>query len=467
VRRPSWSPDGDYLACANAINHGVHVTAVLQRSKWNNSSKTTQLVGHKGPVCVAKFCPILLRDASNNENSEDEEDKEEPASEDRLFASVIPIEGLDVTDSPDESSKGKRRPNRKEPKVHHAIALGGNDGRVSIWVIRKRPLLILDALFDSEILDLTWSPDGKVLLACAREGRIGGIHIANRQFFATDGPGHRIKGLNSKSLRERLRRNGLDPARMEAVDHANLLRNNGMAPPTAVPVAPHLRNPQRVTTMKDGRKRIQPTLIATISVPTTSPQPPGQSLNLSSTTHSYRVNSPVVTKTTTTTSITNSSNPVNRSTKTSSSSPIPSYPSAMFLPLDPWDIKGAKVFEYSKFDLTIKFSHDGPSTLSIVGPGRQLLLADLCLDSPLHTVCIPPTKAHLYLLSSRGTLMGIDPWMKRTFLNESIAHLLNEKDRKVVIEVSSDGLGTPIIVCSPSRRFKYHESLKAFCLDKK
>ncbi|KAI9168561.1 HIR complex subunit [Blastocladiella emersonii ATCC 22665] len=211
VRRPSFSPDGSYVACANAVSNGVHVAALLPRGKWTHASRTLHLVGHTAPICVAKFAPVLVQDS--------------------ITGTPTPV-----------------------------VALGANDRQVSVWALATQPVLVLDAAFDSDVTDLAWSPDARVLLACSREGRVVGVRLP-ASLDLLGGP-----AVPDAVLHARLVENGMDPTRAEAIDHSQVAHAPA-APLPAIPIAEHLQAPQRVTTTKDGRKRIQPSLIAKVTAP--------------------------------------------------------------------------------------------------------------------------------------------------------------------------------------------------------
>ncbi|KAJ1505824.1 HIR complex subunit [Coelomomyces lativittatus] len=214
VRRPCWSPDADYLACVNAVSQGVHVAAVIPRNKWWEPRKCIHLVGHSAPVCVAKFSPIVFHDPKD----------------------------------PDQ--------------VIRILALGSNDRRISIWALKKNPLIILENIFQSDIMDLVWSPDGQVLLASAREGRVAGIHFPRLTFFGWTP----MKPNTFLDLMKQ--RHQFDPTHVHVVDHKDIVTSTE----SLKPVFP---TPQKITHTKDGRKRIQPTLIASLSISgLQSTQPP-------------------------------------------------------------------------------------------------------------------------------------------------------------------------------------------------
>jgi hypothetical protein len=68
-RRLSWSPDGQMLACAGAVNSKMPVAAIIERGKWVS---TRELVGHRQPVVVAAFNPTFFQLQSDADNDDDD-----------------------------------------------------------------------------------------------------------------------------------------------------------------------------------------------------------------------------------------------------------------------------------------------------------------------------------------------------------------------------------------------------------
>jgi hypothetical protein len=47
-----------------------------------------------------------------------------------------------------------------------SVALGSRDRSLSVWSTHlKRPFFVIDDVFEQSILDLSWSKDGRVLVA--------------------------------------------------------------------------------------------------------------------------------------------------------------------------------------------------------------------------------------------------------------------------------------------------------------
>mmetsp|Transcript_8527 Transcript_8527/g.26623 ORF Transcript_8527/g.26623 Transcript_8527/m.26623 type:complete len:308 (-) Transcript_8527:2639-3562(-) len=56
-QRLSWSPDGLTLGVPNAIKSRQQVAAIIARNRWQTVE--ADLVGHKHPVTVVRFCPLM------------------------------------------------------------------------------------------------------------------------------------------------------------------------------------------------------------------------------------------------------------------------------------------------------------------------------------------------------------------------------------------------------------------------
>lgn len=132
-RRCSWSPDGNHIAAANAVNGPVSSVAVINRGTWEGD---IHLIGHEGPVEACAFSP-------------------------RLF-SKMPVENLP------KGSNGQPM-----SQFVTVIACAGQDKALSIWITSNpRPLLITQDLAVKSLSDLAWSPDGRNLFVTSLDGSI-------------------------------------------------------------------------------------------------------------------------------------------------------------------------------------------------------------------------------------------------------------------------------------------------------
>lgn len=283
-RRCSWSPDGNHIAAANAVNGPVSSVAIINRGSWDGD---IHLIGHEGPVEVCAFSP-------------------------RLFS---------------KQPLGKGPVDSKAPHTPHlvtVIACAGQDKALSVWITSNpRPLVITQDLAIKSISDLAWTPDGKTLFVTSLDGTILamafetselGYEVSleeNEKSLARFGAGRRgagiIEGTTGLILEERSREGELRGAegRMGALmgdstSQSALTNGNGTLVPTAgnltngvsgpqglrngqeaeqnaVPIGGIPSRPaqdidpnaaklerlkQRVTITKDGKKRIAPLLVS-------------------------------------------------------------------------------------------------------------------------------------------------------------------------------------------------------------
>ncbi|KAK4042353.1 protein HIR1 [Parachaetomium inaequale] len=129
-RRCSWSPDGNHIAAANAVNGPVSSVAIIERSRWDSE---INLIGHEGPTEVCMFSPRLFHTRKPNENGSDSGP-----------SSLVTV-----------------------------IASAGQDKTLSIWNTNtSRPVVILQDVASKSISDLAWTPDGQTLFASSLDGTI-------------------------------------------------------------------------------------------------------------------------------------------------------------------------------------------------------------------------------------------------------------------------------------------------------
>jgi len=132
-RRCSWSPDGNHIAAANAVNGPVSSVAILNRGTWDGD---IHLIGHEGPVEVCAFSP-------------------------RLFT-------LGPPSAVPRDAKGNLTSH-----LSTVIACAGQDKALSIWITSNpRPLVITQDLAVKSISDLAWTPDGTSLFLTSLDGTI-------------------------------------------------------------------------------------------------------------------------------------------------------------------------------------------------------------------------------------------------------------------------------------------------------
>ncbi|ORY58430.1 WD domain-containing protein [Pseudomassariella vexata] len=136
-RRCSWSPDGNHIAAANAVNGPVSSVAIIERSRWDSE---INLIGHEGPTEVCMFSP-------------------------RLFHTTKPLEN---------GATNGHAPGA----LVTVIASAGQDKTLSIWNTNtSRPVVILQDLAAKSISDLAWTPDGQTLFAASLDGGIVAVQF--------------------------------------------------------------------------------------------------------------------------------------------------------------------------------------------------------------------------------------------------------------------------------------------------
>ncbi|GAA5878315.1 hypothetical protein JCM3774_001984 [Rhodotorula dairenensis] len=125
ILRPTWSPDGAFVVTPNSMNGPVFCAAVISRADW---SMPASLIGHSDMVQVAAYNPLIfLRDAN------------QPAS----IANVCSLLAVCA------------------------------QGTVSLWFTDlSQPFAVLTDLFRRDVLDLSWSRDGKQLWASSSDGQV-------------------------------------------------------------------------------------------------------------------------------------------------------------------------------------------------------------------------------------------------------------------------------------------------------
>ncbi|TAQ90546.1 hypothetical protein B7494_g1125 [Chlorociboria aeruginascens] len=132
-RRCSWSPDGNHIAAANAVNGPVSSVAIINRGNWDSD---INLIGHEGPTEVCTFSPRLFS-------------KYEMSAE--------------TTDNSGYSTQA----------LVTVIACAGQDKTLSIWnTSSSRPLVVCQDLAAKSISDLAWTPDGLTIFASSLDGSI-------------------------------------------------------------------------------------------------------------------------------------------------------------------------------------------------------------------------------------------------------------------------------------------------------
>uniref|UniRef100_A0A673HMC3 Protein HIRA n=1 Tax=Sinocyclocheilus rhinocerous TaxID=307959 RepID=A0A673HMC3_9TELE len=128
VLRLSWSPDGQYLVSAHAMNNSGPTAQIIERDGWKTNM---DFVGHRKAVTVVKFNPKIFK---------------------------------------------KKQKNGSTPKPscpYCCCAVGSKDRSLSVWLTSlKRPLVVIHDLFDKSIMDISWTLNGLGLLVCSMDGTV-------------------------------------------------------------------------------------------------------------------------------------------------------------------------------------------------------------------------------------------------------------------------------------------------------
>lgn len=144
-RRLSWSPDGQFLCCPHAFKKPVNIAVVLRRpasgSEW---AEECDFVGHEDPVGCVAFNPCTFR--------------------------------RDAPVGSGNGSSGDAASGQSHSAPFTCCALGGQDCTISIWVTAKpKPLVVVRKIFEQDVLDVAWAPDGYTLLAVSMDGTLAAI----------------------------------------------------------------------------------------------------------------------------------------------------------------------------------------------------------------------------------------------------------------------------------------------------
>lgn len=134
ILRLSWSPDGQYLVSAHAMNGGGPTAQIIERDGWKCDK---DFVGHRKAVTCVRFHDSILK---------------------------------------------RQAPKTNKLQQYCCLAIGSRDRCLSVWMTAlQRPLLVIRDLFVDSILDLSWSHDGYILLACSGDGTVACLQFNEDQ----------------------------------------------------------------------------------------------------------------------------------------------------------------------------------------------------------------------------------------------------------------------------------------------
>ena len=200
-----WAPDGSYLIAPNCMNGPVFVAGVIDRSK--NFEANHSLVGHQNIVTAAAYSPMMFL-------------------------------------------KDPKKPITDGTNVVALFALAARSS-ISIWISSvSHPLVILEDVFDRDILDLQWSRDSKQLWASSSEGHVGVFSFELEEF-----------GSDLHVAPEGAKESFHQTWNFTPAPRSNPLPNQ--VRPVATSTQPVTVIPQKTTIMANGKKRITPSLLTT------------------------------------------------------------------------------------------------------------------------------------------------------------------------------------------------------------
>lgn len=152
ILRLSWSPDGQYLVSAHAMNGGGPTAQIVEREGWKCDK---DFVGHRKAVtCVRFHNSILTRHMAG--------------------------------DSP------------SKPMQYCVLAVGSRDRSLSVWMTAlQRPMIVIHELFNDSVLDMSWGPQQCLLMACSGDGTIACLQFNEEEL------GSRVSELEKKAIFKR------------------------------------------------------------------------------------------------------------------------------------------------------------------------------------------------------------------------------------------------------------------------
>ncbi|XP_065366147.1 protein HIRA homolog [Calliphora vicina] len=134
ILRLSWSPDGQYLVSAHAMNGGGPTAQIIEREGWKCDK---DFVGHRKAVTCVRFHTAILK---------------------------------------------RQAPKSQKPQQYCCLAVGSRDRSLSVWMTAlQRPLVVIHELFNDSILDLSWGPDKCILLACSGDGTVACLQFSENE----------------------------------------------------------------------------------------------------------------------------------------------------------------------------------------------------------------------------------------------------------------------------------------------
>lgn len=269
-RRPSWSPDGQHIAVPNATNGPVSSVCIVNRANWDTS---ISLIGHDAPTEVARFNP-------------------------RLF---------EVQNGGQSNTEGAENQKNKSEEVESIVATAGQDKSVVLWSTSKaRPIFVAYDITNKSITDMAWTPQGDALFVSSldssltvflfKNGELGKaipleknieqLHRYGVDKDSLDFP-ESVKQLSLEEEARKWRPQPKEPltellkSRVAGKEDDNeVLKEQEKEQPSAVSKNENVNilipkrkkdNKLNKTEVKDGRKRVAPTLVSSGYSPVKAP----------------------------------------------------------------------------------------------------------------------------------------------------------------------------------------------------
>ncbi|XP_056275570.1 protein HIRA isoform X2 [Pseudoliparis swirei] len=254
VLRLSWSPDGQYLVSAHAMNNSGPTAQIVERDGWKTNM---DFVGHRKAVTVVKFNPKIFK---------------------------------------------KKQKNGSAPKPgcpYCCCAVGSKDRSLSVWLTSlKRPLVVIHDLFDKSIMDIAWTLTGLGMLVCSMDGTVAYLD------FSLDELGDPLNEEEKNGIHQNIYGKSLAITSIEAQLSTTIIENpemlkyqqerqnsaqaqlgpSGAGPEASAPklnsvmngesledIRKNLLKKQVETRTPDGRRRITPLCIAQLDTGDFSP----------------------------------------------------------------------------------------------------------------------------------------------------------------------------------------------------
>lgn len=231
VLRPDWSADGALLVSAHAMNGGGPTAQIIERIGWKIQR---DFVGHRKAVSCVRFNRTMFE-----------------------------------------------KPGLAGP--YTMVALGSRDRSISVWSTDlKRPFFVINDIFEQSVLDLAWSKDGKILLACSMDGTVAAIVLDPEEIGSpfSDDRYHEMmlkvygKNFSKPTITTKSKQNGTVVIENPDILKASALYSNGHTASTPAASAANktqliFKGPtdkQIEARASDGRRRITPIFVPPPSI---------------------------------------------------------------------------------------------------------------------------------------------------------------------------------------------------------